>query len=111
MFILILLAQQNNSTSYNMLSCTFVAPADYQTVERELTFNSGTTRIPVSIPIQSDRIDESDETFRVVLSQEVPTSTVTLIPATSTVTITDDDGKNYAIHGFALTCTIAVGCL
>ena len=50
-------------------------------------------RIPVSIPIQSDQIDEPNETFRAVLSQEPATSTVTLRPAAATVTITDDDGK------------------
>ena len=62
-------------------------------MERELTFSSGTRRIPVSIPIQSDQLDEPNETFRALLSQEPATSTVTLMPATATVTITDDDGK------------------
>ena len=75
------------------LSCHFVAPADYQTVERELTFSSGMRRIPVSIPIQSDQIDEPNETFRAVLSQNPATSTITLMPATATVTINDDDGE------------------
>ncbi len=65
-------------------------------MERELTFSSGTRRIPVSIPIQSDQLDEPDETFRAVLAQEPTTTTVTLMPATATVTITDDDGEiNY----------------
>lgn len=62
-------------------------------MERELTFSSGTRRIPVSIPIQSDQLDEPNETFRVLLTQEPATSTVTIMPATATVTITDDDGK------------------
>ena len=75
------------------MSCRFAAPADYQTVERELTFGSTTSRIPVSIPIQSDQLDEPNETFRVLLTQEPATGTVTLMPATATVTITDDDGK------------------
>ena len=70
-----------------------IAPADYQTVERELTFSLGTRRIPVSIPIQSDQLDEPNETFRAVLSQEPAASTVTLMPDTATVTITDDDGE------------------
>ena len=46
------------------------------------------------IPIQSDTIDEDDETFQAVLSQNPVTSTVTIDPAMAVVTITDDDGKN-----------------
>ena len=61
---------------------------------QQLTFNGAITRIPITISIQSDTIDEDDETFQAVLSQDPVTSTVTIDPAMAVVTITDDDGKN-----------------
>lgn len=77
---------------YRLFLC-YVAPEDYQTVERQLTFTSGMRRIPISIPIQSDQIDEENETFRTVLDQEPRLDAVSLMPGVATVTITDDDGK------------------
>ena len=70
-----------------------VAPQDYQTVQRQLTFTSGMTRIPISIPIQSDQLDEDDEIFVTILEQDPIEDTVSLMPDRATVTITDDDGK------------------
>lgn len=52
-------------------------------------------RIPISIPIQADIIDEVNETFRTLLSQEPSTDTVSLMPASAIVTIVDDDGKTH----------------
>ena len=60
-------------------------------MERQLTFSSAMTRIPISIPIQSDQIDEDDETFITILEQEPRVGAISLTPARATVNITDDD--------------------
>lgn len=77
---------------YNLWHSTLAAPLDYQTVQQQLTFTSQSMRIPIPIPIQSDQIDEDDETFRVLLERVPPSSTVSLDPESAVVTISDDDG-------------------
>ena len=54
-------------------------------------FESGTTRMCLSIPIVSDTILEFDETFYVQL--ETDDEDVSLGPANASITITDDDSK------------------
>lgn len=63
-------------------------------MQRQLTFSSAMTRIPISIPIQSDQIDEDNEIFITILEQEPRVDAISLTPARATVNITDDDSMS-----------------
>ncbi len=63
---------------------------DYTTVTNTLSFNAGQTSTNVTIPILQDTLDETNETFRVLLSNATGGATVGALSNT-TVTITDDD--------------------
>lgn len=69
---------------------TSPAPSDYTATSRVLTF-SDSTEICVDVPTTEDNIFEPDQNFVGRLTDNVPR--VTVSPATSTVTIQDDDGK------------------
>ena len=73
---------------------TATAGLDYQAVNGTLTFAPGVTSQTILVPIIGDTLDESDETFTVVLSN--PTN-VQLGPSSSTATITDDDAAPPAL--------------
>ena len=73
---------------------TATAGSDYQAVSGTLTFAPGVTSQTILVPIIGDTLDESDETFTVVLSN--PTN-VQLGPSSSTATITDDDAAPPAL--------------
>lgn len=77
--------------SYATANGTAQAGSDYTVRNETLTFADGVTSRTLSVPIESDVIDESDETFTVTLSN--PTNNATLgATTTASVTIVDDDG-------------------
>jgi hypothetical protein len=65
------------------------APGDYGAVDTTVTIPAGQSSGSVTVPIVDDTDDESDETFTVQLSD--PTGAVLGDPASTTVTITDND--------------------
>lgn len=65
------------------------AGADYVQTTGRLTFAPGITSLTVNVPIVGDTVAESQETFRLVLSNPAG---ATLGTATGTGTITDNDG-------------------
>ncbi len=76
------------------------APADFAAVEQDLTFAVGETQKLVAIDVQTDTIDESDETFTLQLSSEFGAFARR---ATAVGTIQDDDTATLAASDVALT--------
>src|SRR5205814_2117173 len=78
------------TVNYATADGTATAPADYVAIpSTTLTFNPGETIKSITVPVNGDTVDETDETFAVNLSN--PTN-ATLSTATGTGTIIDDDG-------------------
>ena len=76
------------SVSYQTANGTATAPADYTATTGTLTFTPGQTSRTVDVPVIGDTLDESSETFTLVLS--APTG-ATLQNSSATGTIEDDD--------------------
>src|SRR5438128_1256628 len=78
------------TVNYATADGTATAPADYAAIPTTtLTFNPGQTTKTITVPVNGDIVDESDEAFTVNLFN--PTN-ATLSSATGTGTIIDDDG-------------------
>ena len=77
------------------ISSPFPAPADYGTLSTSVvTFNPGTTRQPVMIPIVDDGADEDVENFFARLTVvSAPDDDVVLQPDETGIVINDNDGK------------------
>ena len=69
------------------------APDDYTSVSQDLTFQPGSERQCVDVPIVNDDDLENEEQFSMTITTEE--DRVTLEPDSTTVTITDDDGENF----------------
>ena len=67
------------------------APDDYTSVSQDLTFQPGSERQCVEVPIVNDDDLENEEQFSVTITTEE--DRVTLEPDSTTVIITDDDGE------------------
>ena len=78
------------TVNYDTMDGTAVAPDDYTTASGTLTFIPGVTQQSAAITINSDTLDEFDETVSIALSNE---SNVTLSGSTVQLTITDDDAQ------------------
>jgi len=78
------------TVNYNTSDGTALAPADYVAGSGVVTFAPGAISANVVVSISEDVIDESSETFDVTLSG--PTNATLGTPATSVVTIVDNDG-------------------
>ncbi len=78
------------SVCYKTVSGTADKIVDYSSVDYTLVFEPGVTQLEILVPIQSDRIDERDETFTLVLDDP---QNATLDPANhvGVGTIIDDD--------------------
>ncbi|MCB8947300.1 MAG: CSLREA domain-containing protein [Ardenticatenaceae bacterium] len=74
--------------NYATANDTAVAPADYTSASNTLTFTPGDTEEIISITINSDTMDENDETFLVTLNTPV---NAIITDGQATGTITDDD--------------------
>lgn len=77
------------TVDYATVAGTASAGSDYTATGGTLTFNVGETEKTITVPIIGDTVDESDETFTVILSN--PTN-AELIDGTGLGTIVDDDG-------------------
>ncbi len=82
------------SVEYTTQDGTAVAPADYLSRTGTLTFTPGTLTLPITVPVQGDRVQEEDETFFVLLFNPV---NATISTALGQATILDDDPANFAI--------------
>ena len=75
------------------------APDDYLEQSGTVDLTSSSTKQCISIPIEDDSIDESDqECF--VLSLSSDSTDVTVSPATATICIEDNDGKLFHISSY-----------
>ena len=84
------------TVDYATANGTATAPADYIAQPTTvLTFSPGQTNKTISVVVNSDTIDEANETFTVTLSNP---ANATLGSATGTATITDDDGPSISIN-------------
>ena len=96
----------NVTVSYTTADVTAVSigsPTDYTPRSSTLTFNAGTTTQTVTVTVsslQSDALDELDETFEFRLS--APTN-ATIADATGIGTIVDDDGPAIAVNDITVT--------
>lgn len=64
--------------------------ADYSAVDELLTITIGSDSTTIDIPILDDSVEETDETFRLTLSN--PSTNATIADGTASVSIADDDG-------------------
>jgi hypothetical protein len=78
-----------NSVDYVMTDITAAAGADYTNSTGTLTFGPGTNSLTITVPITDDSTLESNETFRVSLTNVV--NAVLLATSNSVVTILEDD--------------------
>ena len=78
---------QTITVQYSTANGTALAGLDYTTTSGTLTFNPGVTNQTINIPILSDSINETDETFSLTLTS--PTNAVLGTTKTVTTTITD----------------------
>ena len=72
----------------------FFAGADFNSLTRTLIFASNVTEFSVSVEINEDLIAEGTEQFSVILSRNSEPAAM-IIQNTSTVFITDDDGRPF----------------
>ncbi len=79
---------------------TAVSPGDYTHTTNTATFNPGTVSQFVNVQIVGDTIDETDESFSLILSD--PTN-ATIADNTAVGLIRDDDGPNITIAGTTVT--------
>ena len=82
-------ATSNVTVNYATTAGTATAGSDYTTASGSLTFLPGETSKTVNVPITNDSAQESNETFIVALSS--PSNATLGTPASTTVTIVDDD--------------------
>ena len=71
---------------------TATAGSDYTAASGTLTFAAGSTSQTVTVAVTGDLSVESDETFSITLSN--PSANATLLTATGTGTIINDDSEN-----------------
>ncbi len=78
------------TVSASTLNGTAAAPADFTALANlTLTFPPGATSQTLPVSVNSDDLDENDETFSVTLAN--PTNATLANPPTATVTLRDDD--------------------
>jgi hypothetical protein len=91
---------QTITVNYTTADGSATAPADYTTASGGLTFPPGAITRPITITVQSDILDEINETFQVNLAN--PNNAI-LGDAQGLGTITDDDDSpNLSINDIAI---------
>lgn len=76
------------SVSYALSNGTASAGSDYTNSSGTLTFAGGTTTLPVLVSINDDGVDESNETFTLILSSP---NNASIADGSATATIIDND--------------------
>jgi len=91
----------NNSVSYATSNGSAVAGVDYTAVSNTLTFAPSDTTKTFTVPIVNDGAYKGNRSFTVSLSNA--TNGATIVAATATVTIVEDDAQPvFAINSLAL---------
>ena len=81
-------SSQNVNSSNNVTD----GGVDYDSGPYTVTFTAGETRAQLNIPLIADDLQETNETFRLIISTMLPTDvTRSRTNGQSTVTIVDDD--------------------
>jgi len=80
------------TVNYATADVTATAGADYTAASATLTFGNGITSQTINIAVTDDTADESNESFRVALSNPTGGAT-TGAPSSATVTISDNDSS------------------
>ncbi len=94
------------SASYATTNGTASAGSDYVQTTGAVNFPPGSARQTFTVPIIDDAVQESSETFSIVLS--APSTNATLVSPTSTiVTILDDDGNSSTVQFSPITSTVS----
>jgi hypothetical protein len=89
-------AAQTVLVNYRVVGRSAAREADFGFVTGTLEFSPGTVTRTVNVPVTDDALDEIDETFQLVLSNNVNAS---LTDNIGVATITDDDAPPSAIIG------------
>lgn len=88
------------TVEFNTAEGTALSPSDYVTQSGTLTFAPGETTKTISVAVNGDTDDETNETFTVTLSNA---SGATVASGPGTGTITDDDGPGISIGDATVT--------
>ena len=83
--------------------------ADYSGVPTSLTFSSGDTEKTFVFTAAHDTVDDYGESVKLSFGATLPTGVTAGTPATSTVTITDDDDPQVTVTFGAASYTVAEG--
>ena len=81
--------------------------ADYSGVPGSVTFNSGDTSMTFTIAAEADDVNDDGESVRLSFGASLPADVTAGTPATSTVTITDDDAPSITVSFGSATYTVA----
>ena len=88
--------QQEVSVGYVTANGTATAPSDYTSSSGRATFAAGAAQATIEIPITNDNVQESTESFTVLLKQ--PSRRAVAVNPKVTVTIADNDGSQARIE-------------
>ena len=88
-------ASDTVTVDYSTEALTATAGTDYQSAAGQLSIPAGTTTASVSVAVIGDQDSESDETFRLLLSN--PSANASISDATAIATILDDDAPAPAV--------------
>ena len=86
-----------------------VTTADYTGVPQNVTFDSGDTSESFTFTAAHDTDDDDGESVRLSFGATLPTGMSAVTPATSTVTITDDDVPSVTVSFGAASYTVTEG--
>ena len=81
--------------------------ADYSGVPQSVTFTSGDTSMTFTIAAEADDVNDDGESVRLSFGASLPADVTAGTPATSTVTITDDDAPSITVSFGSATYTVA----
>ena len=83
--------------------------ADYSGVPQNVTFDSGDTSKSFTFTAAHDTVDDDGESVKLSFGATLPTGVTAGTPATSTVTITDDDVPSVTVSFGAASYTVTEG--
>ena len=83
--------------------------ADYSGVPQNVTFDSGDTSESFTFTAETDTVDDDGESVKLSFGASLPAGVSAVTPATSTVTITDDDVPSVTVSFGSAAYTVAEG--
>ena len=81
--------------------------ADYSGVPQNVTFDSGDTSESFTFTAETDTVDDDGESVKLSFGASLPAGVSAVTPATSTVTITDDDVPSVTVSFGSAAYTVA----